>query len=238
MAPKEGKKAKGGIGTTDPAAPPVEDHSQPTSGIGKFYYANGATYEGEWVIAAGLNEGEDAEAKPKGSPRKGDKGSKDDAKKKGTTDAKADEKHSPKSPKKEAAENKKSPKWEKGGEAALTSADAAVQQQEEHPRPNYIRHGKGLYIDGEYQYEGEWKDDKISGLGTFRYASGAIYEGNWDKNKYSGEGEYKWGDGRSYKGFWRESKMHGMGGYVDQSGQRYVGHFFNGIGPGLSCDIK
>jgi len=33
----------------------------------------------------------------------------------------------------------------------------------EKKRPNRQRNGKGLYIEGDYQYEGDWLDDKIHG---------------------------------------------------------------------------
>ncbi len=35
----------------------------------------------------------------------------------------------------------------------------------EKKRPNRQRNGKGLYIEGDYQYEGDWLDDKIHGTG-------------------------------------------------------------------------
>lgn len=37
----------------------------------------------------------------------------------------------------------------------------------EQMRPNRQRHGKGVYIDGNYQYNGEWKYDKMHGQGVF-----------------------------------------------------------------------
>jgi len=32
-------------------------------------------------------------------------------------------------------------------------------------RPNRQRHGKGLYIDGGFEYNGEWQNDKMHGQG-------------------------------------------------------------------------
>lgn len=38
------------------------------------------------------------------------------------------------------------------------------------------RHGRGLYEEGANKYEGEWKEDKMHGKGTFHFATGAVYE--------------------------------------------------------------
>jgi hypothetical protein len=40
------------------------------------------------------------------------------------------------------------------------------------------RHGKGTYSEGSNKYEGDWKEDKMSGVGKFTYASGAVYLSN------------------------------------------------------------
>ncbi|CAM6040356.1 unnamed protein product [Sphagnum compactum] len=107
----------------------------------------------------------------------------------------------------------------------------------EKKRPNRQRNGKGLYIEGDYQYEGDWLDDKIHGTGCFKYASGASYDGQWENDQYMGVGVYKWPNGAMYSGEWRENKMHGNGTYVDKEGNTWVGQFFNGTGPGLVCEI-
>ena len=46
-----------------------------------------------------------------------------------------------------------------------------------------MRHGKGMFIEGvpdssttPQSYEGEWKEDAMSGYGVFRYATNAKYE--------------------------------------------------------------
>ncbi|EFJ28779.1 hypothetical protein SELMODRAFT_89459 [Selaginella moellendorffii] len=104
-------------------------------------------------------------------------------------------------------------------------------------KPKRLRDGKGHYIDGNYSYEGEWKNDLMHGPGSFKYASGASYEGTWENGKYHGNGTFKWPDGRSYAGEWRENRMHGIGSYVDNEGHTWTGQFFNGAGPGLNCEL-
>ena len=37
---------------------------------------------------------------------------------------------------------------------------------------------RGTYADGAW-YEGQWRDGKKHGFGTFAWASGARYEGGW-----------------------------------------------------------
>eukprot|EP00898_Chlorokybus_atmophyticus_P002909 jgi/Chlat1/3619/Chrsp237S03612 len=137
----------------------------PTSGTGKFFYEDGAIYEGEWKLM---------------------------------------------------------PQSAEGGTSAR------------HAR---VRHGKGVYTEHAYSYDGEWANDKMHGHGVFRYASGASYEGEWENNSYQGTGTYKWSDGSRYEGAWRDNRMHGEGVYRDREGRGWTGQFFNGSGPGLTCFV-
>lgn len=98
-----------------------------------------------------------------------------------------------------------------------------------------VRHGKGVYQEGAYIYDGEWADDQMHGVGKFTFASGATYEGSWVNNKYHGRGTYTWPDGRLYQGDWQEGRMHGPGTYTDVEGHQWCGQFHNGSGPGLTC---
>lgn len=41
--------------------------------------------------------------------------------------------------------------------------------------------GKGNEI-----YEGEWKNDKPDGYGTYKYTSGALYKGEWKNGLHHG----------------------------------------------------
>ncbi|KAL7490407.1 hypothetical protein ACHAWT_000009 [Skeletonema menzelii] len=44
-------------------------------------------------------------------------------------------------------------------------------------------------------YEGEWKDDKKHGNGTYKWATGtSYYEGEWKGDKRNGKGTYKRSD--------------------------------------------
>ena len=39
-----------------------------------------------------------------------------------------------------------------------------------------------------HKYEGEWKDDKMSGQGVYTWPDGSRYEGEWKDGKASGQG--------------------------------------------------
>eukprot|EP00877_Chromochloris_zofingiensis_P008805 jgi/Chrzof1/4178/Cz14g01260.t1 len=103
--------------------------------------------------------------------------------------------------------------------------------------PRRVRHGKGIFKSGAYTYEGEWVEDHMQGHGKFTYASGALYEGQWLQNKYHGQGRYAWADGQVYEGSWMGNKMHGDGTLIDADGHRWTGQFYNGAGPGLTCQL-
>ena len=49
---------------------------------------------------------------------------------------------------------------------------------------------------------------------------------------------YKWGNGAFYVGSFVNNKMHGKGEYTDASGKAWKGHFYNGVGPGLTLEYQ
>ena len=56
------------------------------------------------------------------------------------------------------------------------------------------------------QYEGEYKDDKKHGFGTYVWADGRSYTGGWRDGKQHGQGEYRQIDGKVREGVWHEGK--------------------------------
>lgn len=93
----------------------------PTSGTGRFFYKNGATYTGDWILLFPA---------PPATP---------DTEKK----------------------------------AAKKKDDPPPPPQDP---PRRVRHGHGTYVEGDYEYTGNWHEDVIQGQGKFTYASGAYYE--------------------------------------------------------------
>ena len=59
------------------------------------------------------------------------------------------------------------------------------------------RQGRGVctWKSSGHKYEGEWKDDKMSGQGVHTWPSGQLYEGEWKDGKSSGQGVRTWPSG-------------------------------------------
>lgn len=101
-----------------------------------------------------------------------------------------------------------------------------------------VKHGHGriLYPSaasaasdaGAEEYEGDWEDDLMHGLGTYKYTSGAVYSGNWVRGQQHGQGKMQYADGSSYEGGWQANKMHGEGVYIDSDKIRWEGIFVQG----------
>jgi hypothetical protein len=45
------------------------------------------------------------------------------------------------------------------------------------------------------RYEGEFKDGKYSGRGTFYFANGSVYEGEYENGRYHGQGTFTYANG-------------------------------------------
>jgi hypothetical protein len=90
------------------------------------------------------------------------------------------------------------------------------------------------FSDGD-RYEGNWKDGKMSGQGTFCWAnSGDKYVGNWQDGKMNGQGIMYYADGSKYEGGWKDNNKHGQGiCYWSDSGDRYEGEWKDGKMNGL-----
>ncbi|XP_062853828.1 alsin [Trichomycterus rosablanca] len=117
---------------------------------------------------------------------------------------------------------------------------------------DYIVPNKSLNKDDHYQ--GQWKDGKMHGFGTFRYATGEVYEGSFQDNMRHGHGMLRSGKlnstspsvfigqwvndkktgygvfdditrGEKYMGLWQEDQKQGNGVIVTQFGLYYEGAF-------------
>ena len=72
------------------------------------------------------------------------------------------------------------------------------------------------YIDGksniEYiDYEGEFRNDKMEGIGEFAWSNGSKYQGEFKNNLRWGIGKMIWEDGNVYEGGWHKGIQNGFG---------------------------
>ena len=98
---------------------------------------------------------------------------------------------------------------------------------------NSKRHGRGILDTHKIHYEGEFKNDKLSGKGKIIFKNeGHVYEGEFDNNEINGFGTFKWKNGDSYTGQMKNGKMHGKGRYRYNNGKVFEGTYANGVKQG------
>jgi len=72
-------------------------------------------------------------------------------------------------------------------------------------------------------YEGEVKDGKPHGQGTYYLANRDRYVGNWTDGKYNGQGTFYFANGDRYEGEFKNSLFNGQGTFYYANGARYIG---------------
>ena len=77
-------------------------------------------------------------------------------------------------------------------------------------------------------YKGEWKNEKLNGLGVMTYPDGHKYVGEWKNGKYNGQGTSTYPDGQKYVGRWKDDKRNGQGTSTYPDGGKYVGRWKDG----------
>ncbi|XP_034467527.1 alsin isoform X3 [Hippoglossus hippoglossus] len=79
------------------------------------------------------------------------------------------------------------------------------------------------------QYQGHWKDGKMHGLGTYKYASGEVYDGSFQDGMRHGHGMLRSGKLNTsspsvFIGQWLQDKKTGYGVFDDiTKGEKYMG---------------
>lgn len=63
---------------------------------------------------------------------------------------------------------------------------------------NERKHGKGIYVKGNYFYAGDFQNDIKHGLGYERKTDGTSYEGEFVNGQHQGFGTYWYLDGSFY----------------------------------------
>ena len=81
-----------------------------------------------------------------------------------------------------------------------------------------------IFPDGS-KYEGEWKNGKQNGQGTFTDHKLGKYVGEHKDGLPHGQGVFISADGRQYNGEWKEGKLDGQGTWIYPNGDKYAGQF-------------
>lgn len=81
-------------------------------------------------------------------------------------------------------------------------------------------------------YEGDLREGKYEGRGTYRTSAGFTYEGEWSDGLMHGQGRVALANGDHYVGGFERGRLHGTGRYVDARGEVYEGHFRQGAQDG------
>ena len=91
-------------------------------------------------------------------------------------------------------------------------------------------------------YDGDWDNDVIHGVGTYRYRvddGRVVYHGEWDRGIRHGKGLLTYGDGSFYRGSFFLEQMHGHGVYVHKGdGAQYDGSWKNNMRHGIGSSIE
>ena len=87
---------------------------------------------------------------------------------------------------------------------------------------NGIKFGKGKLITNNFIYEGNFKEDKMCGFGTFLNYNGNIYEGYFNENKFNGKGMIIFTNGDFFYGNFIDNNMFGKGIYFFSDNHKII----------------
>ena len=95
---------------------------------------------------------------------------------------------------------------------------------------NDMKNGEGfvIYLKLGDKYKGSFKDDAITGRGTYTWKNGDIYEGDFIDGKMHGKGVYKWKEGSEYEGGYKNNLRDGKGIFKWKNGVIFEGNFIHG----------
>ena len=71
-------------------------------------------------------------------------------------------------------------------------------------------------------YEGEFREDKKHGRGTYRYATGQVYDGEWKAGKSEGRGTLRYADGDVDQGEFKAGKLYNGVKWRDKKAKQVV----------------
>ena len=98
---------------------------------------------------------------------------------------------------------------------------------------DFKREGYGVEKCPEYEYEGNFHDDMKNGQGSIKYLKlGRKYEGDFKNNEITGYGYLIYENKQTYKGNLVDGKKEGKGKYIWPDGSEYEGEYKNDIREG------
>jgi hypothetical protein len=80
-------------------------------------------------------------------------------------------------------------------------------------------------------YEGEIKDGKANGQGTWTHPNGIKYVGEWKDDKKNGQGTLTYSEGGNYVGEFKDDMWNGQGTLTRANGRTKSGLWKDGQGP-------
>ena len=94
-----------------------------------------------------------------------------------------------------------------------------------------IKDGYGIcYYENGDKYDGNWKDNKKEGKGSYFYnEKGEVYKGNFCNDFPNGMGIYYFKNGDRYEGMFKDGKKHGEGTIIFSNGGKFKGEFKNDV---------
>lgn len=103
---------------------------------------------------------------------------------------------------------------------------------------NEKKHGFGIQVwkDGAI-YKGYFVDDKANYFGWFQHSDGEIFTGEFKENKACGYGIYTHSNGASCEGMWLNDIQNGVGIEIWTDNSKYEGFYVNGKKDGFGSYI-
>ncbi|MBW7875955.1 MAG: hypothetical protein H3C47_08210 [Candidatus Cloacimonetes bacterium] len=103
---------------------------------------------------------------------------------------------------------------------------------------HYYEQGYGKSVDPRQgTYEGEWKEGRWDGFGTYTDTRGNVFIGEFVMNTPHGMCKAILIDGTVYFGEWVHGQKHGVGSLTFPNGDRYIGEFYEDSPAGVGGSI-